>query len=199
MPSRRELPLKSADYFNSLHHSSQLLWLQETFCASLKCMIIMNPKRFSHNNGNVECQGEIICSMLPVTNQSSRMYARYVPIFYSDRLFWYWWRRINEKITKFILSHIKGVLSFITNKKCPVHEIWMLKSNFKLIVGNFVLCCMSASSKFWKFWPSVRPLKRHTNSWFCHKNRPFIRKVLFLIKCPMGAVCKLRKRINKPA
>ena len=43
-----------------------------------------------------------------------------------------------------------GGLSFITNKKCLPHEIRMLKSYLKLMVGNFVLFCISAPN-FKKF------------------------------------------------
>ena len=35
-------------------------------------------------------------------------------------------------------------LSFIINKQYLAHEIQMLKSNFELMVGNFVLCCITA-------------------------------------------------------
>ena len=71
----------------------------------------------------------------------------------------------------------------------------MLKSYFNLMVGHFVLFCISAPN-FKKIWPGVRPLKRRTNSELGHKKAYFLRKVLILIKCPMGAVCKLGKRIK---
>ena len=97
---------------------------------------------------------------------------------------------------KFILSHSKRVLSFITNRKCLSHEIEILKRLFKFMVQNFVLHCLPAK-KFQKIRPGIRPLKRHTISQFCHNNRPFLRKVLILIKCLMGAASKLGKSINQ--
>ena len=43
-----------------------------------------------------------------------------------------------------------GGLSFLTNKKCLVHKIRKLKSNFDFMVGNILLCCISAPN-FTKF------------------------------------------------
>ena len=43
---------------------------------------------------------------------------------------------------------------------------------------------------------SVRSSKRRKNYWFLKQKPAFLRKVLNLIKCLMGAVCKLGKHIN---
>ena len=70
-------------------------------------------------------------------------------VFDLDRLLWYLWRRINEKITKFILSHGSGGVIFLTIKSASrtKSECWKF---FKLMIVNFVLCCISAPN-FRKF------------------------------------------------
>ena len=68
---------------------------------------------------------------------------------------------------KFILSRGKGgggVLSYITNIKCFVHEIVMLKSYFGLIVTNFVLCLISANLS--ENLSGRKTIKSSQNSWF---------------------------------
>ena len=55
-----------------------------------------------------------------------------------------------QKIYEIYTFTRQGGLSFITNKKCLAHEIWTLESNFELMVGNFVLFCISVQN-FRKF------------------------------------------------
>ena len=73
-------------------------------------------------------------------------------------------RRKNSEIQVFRIQG--GGAYFQTNLKWLAHKIWMLKSNFKLVVRKFVWCFHDAVLNFKKFDRDLSPSKRLANLYF---------------------------------
>ena len=78
-----------------------------------------------------------------------------------------WNRKKNSEIQVF---RIQGGAHFQTNLKWLAHKIWMLKSNFKLVVRKFVRCFIAVQNfkKFGRVLALQNVLRIHI---FPNKNR----------------------------
>ena len=80
------------------------------------------------------------------------------------------------------MFRIHGGAYFRTNLNWFAHNIWMPKSNFKLVVQKFVRCFINCV-KFQEIQLSLSPSKRLPNLYFSKSELIFLRKVLILNLC----------------